>query len=104
MTTFSIPEVGNQSSQTEKTRISISPTQNSGVAYAMMAPSEMRWSLQVRTQMAAKSPDRTPTPTDSTSVVPIRSRVGTIRSSRRSETLELWRNEKPRSKKTTFLT
>ena len=80
MTTFSIPDVGNQSSQTEKTRISISPTQNSGVAYATMAPSEMMWSLQVRTQMAAKSPESAPRPTDSTSVVPISSSVGIIRS------------------------
>ena len=96
--------MGNQSSHTEKTRISISPTQNSGVAYAMMAPSEMMWSLQVRTQMAAKSPESTPTPTESTSVVPISSRVGTIRSSSRSDTLELWRNENPRSKNRTFPT
>ena len=69
-----------------------------------MAPSEMMWSRQVRTQMAAKSPDSAPTPTESTSVVPISSRVGTIRSSRRSETWALWRNENPRSKNMTFFT
>ena len=99
-----MPVAGSQSNLREKTTISMRPTQNSGVAYEMMARTEMKVSRQVFTRAAARSPSRIPTPTESSSVVPMSSSVGQSRSMMSSRTGMLWRNEKPRSSERMFLT
>ena len=91
------PPAGNHPSQMAKTKISIRPSQNSGIDRPNKAITMIDWSAQLRCRIAASSPAITPITTANTKARPVSDKVTGNRSMIAAATLRLSRIDCPRS-------